>query len=97
MPQDPSARTSRADLDIDPALVRFIDDEVLPRIALDASEFWENLARLLDVFVPRNRNLLQVREAMQAKIDAWHRERAGSPHDPEAYHRFLQELGYLVG
>ena len=96
MPQDPSARTSRADLDIDPALVRFIDDEVLPRIALDASEFWENLARLLDVFVPQNRNLLQVREAMQAKIDAWHRERAGSPHDPEAYHRFLQELGYLV-
>ena len=33
---------------------------------------------------------------MQAKIDAWHSERAGQPHDADAYRAFLEEIGYLV-
>jgi len=32
---------------------------------------------------------------MQRRIDAWHLERRGSPHDPVAYRAFLEEIGYI--
>jgi malate synthase len=44
---------------------------------------------------PRNRALLARREELQARIDAWHRERRGKPHDHAAYKAFLEELGYI--
>ena len=45
---------------------------------------------------PKNRALLQTREEMQAKIDVWHKDRAGQNHDADAYNAFLREIGYLV-
>ena len=45
---------------------------------------------------PRNRDLLRIREDMQAKIDAWHKDRAGKQHDADDYTAFLREIGYLV-
>lgn len=45
---------------------------------------------------PRNVALLQRREDLQAKINAWHIERRGRPHDHEAYKAFLAEIGYLL-
>ncbi|WP_243368059.1 malate synthase G [Fundidesulfovibrio soli] len=62
----------------------------------DPARFWEALAGVLARFTPRNRELLAIRDAMQARIDAWHRERKGQPHDAAAYRAFLEEIGYLV-
>ncbi|WP_100259368.1 malate synthase G [Qipengyuania seohaensis] len=87
---------TRAGIEVDPALAAFIETEVIAPLGRDTDDFWAGFADLLGTFAPRNRALLQKREDLQAKIDAWHTERAGQPHDAKAYRAFLEEIGYLV-
>jgi malate synthase len=88
--------TTRAGLQIDPALAQFVETEALAPRGRDGDAFWAGFAALLGEFAPRNRELLAKREDLQAQIDAWHKERAGQPHDAVAYKAFLEEIGYLV-
>ena len=87
---------THAGIEVDPALARFIEDEVLAPLGRNTQTFWQGFAELLDRFVPVNRNLLQVREAFQSEIDSWHEARAGKPHDADEYRAFLEDIGYLV-
>ncbi|OAN85122.1 malate synthase G [Erythrobacter sp. EhN03] len=87
---------TRAGIEADPQLAAFIETEVLGPLGRDADDFWTDFANLLGSFAPRNAALLAKREELQAKIDAWHSERAGQPHDADAYRAFLEEIGYLV-
>jgi malate synthase len=89
-------RTERAGLQVDAQLADFIEREVLSPAGRDATRFWTGFAALLGQFVPRNRALLERRDALQAQIDAWHLAQAGKPLDPAAYESFLREIGYLV-
>ncbi|MCH2498118.1 MAG: malate synthase G [Erythrobacter sp.] len=86
----------RAGIEADPKLADFIETEVLGPLSRDVDGFWQGFAALLEEFAPRNAALLAKREELQAKIDAWHGEHAGKPHDSGAYRAFLQEIGYLV-
>ncbi|WP_379920795.1 malate synthase G [Erythrobacter sp. R86502] len=88
--------TTRTGLAIDSRLATFLETEVLAPLGRDCESFWQGFAALLDDFAPRNRELLAKRETLQARIDAWHGERAGQPHDAAAYKAFLTEIGYLV-
>jgi len=88
--------TTRAGIEVDTALAEFLENEVLASLDCDAEAFWSGCADLLGRFVPRNKELLAKREELQARIDAWHRERAGQPHDADSYRAFLAEIGYLV-
>jgi len=45
---------------------------------------------------PKNRALLARRDELQARIDAWHLERKGRPHDAAAYKQYLYDIGYLL-
>lgn len=72
-----------------------IEREALPGTGIAPERFWRGLSELIHGMGPRNRELLAHRDALQSKIDAWHRERAGRAHDPAAYKVFLQEIGYL--
>ena len=87
---------TRAGIETDPQLAAFIDTEVLGPLGRDSDAFWAGFAELLGSFAPRNAALLAKREDLQAKIDAWHGERAGQPHDAAAYRSFLEDIGYLV-
>jgi malate synthase len=83
-------------ISIDSALHGFVTDSVLAPLALDADRFWADFVALLDRFVPVNRELLAKREALQAKIDDWHRVRKGQPLNATEYRTFLFDIGYLV-
>ncbi|MEO8695486.1 MAG: malate synthase G [Acidimicrobiales bacterium] len=74
----------------------FLSNEALPGSGVDPERFWAGLAGVIGDLGPRNAELLEVRASLQATIDGWHRDRAGSGHDPVEYREFLQECGYLV-
>jgi malate synthase len=88
--------TTRAGIAIDSRLASFLETDVLGPLGRDAGAFWQGFAALLAEFAPRNAALLAKREELQAQIDAWHAERAGKPHDAEAYMAFLKQIAYLV-
>jgi malate synthase len=77
-------------------LFDFIENEALPGTGVTSDTFWDGFGRIAADFAPRNRTLLAHRDALQARIDAWHQSRAGQPHDAAAYKEFLIEIGYLV-
>jgi malate synthase len=91
-----SQMVDRAGLCVAGELASFIDEQALPSLAIQADAFWRGLADIYARFTPDNRRLLKLRDEIQAKIDAWHEQRRGQPHDAGAYQAFLTEIGYLV-
>ena len=91
-----TARSDKHGLQVDERLVDFIETRALPGTGISAEEFWAGLSGLVHDLGSKNRALLEQREEIQAQVDAWHIERRGQPHDPEAYTAFLKEIGYLV-
>ena len=91
-----TAMIDKAGLKVADVLVRFIEDKALPGTGLSADAFWKGAADIFARFAPENRALLATRDALQAKIDAWHVAQAGKPIDIAAYKAFLSEIGYLV-
>ncbi|MBS3651145.1 malate synthase G [Pseudaminobacter sp. 19-2017] len=90
-----SDRVDRNGLKVAAELARFVEDEALSGTEVDANQFWSGLSALIHDLSPRNRALLAKRDALQAKLDAWHEEN-GAPADLSAYRSFLAEIGYLV-
>ena len=90
-----TGRQERSGLQVSPELVEFIEDRALPGTGVSAADFWAGLSRMVHDLGPENRALLERRDELQRRIDAWHVERRGRPHDHDAYKAFLEEIGYL--
>ena len=91
-----ATRVDRAGLQVDQVLADFLETRALPGLDITRDAFWSGFSDLIHDFGPRNRDLLAVRERMQAAIDGWHRARVGQPMDHQAYSDFLREIGYLL-
>lgn len=89
-------RVNCAGLQVDERLHALLEQEIIPGTGIDTAVFWQGLADLLSDFMPRNAELLQVRESLQAQLDAWHQQQAGKAIEPAAYRAFLEEIGYLL-
>ena len=81
------------------ALYDFVEREAIPGTGVDPVAYWTGLAQLVEALTPRNRALLRTRDALQARIDAWHeaqRREGAEPASPEVQRAFLAEIGYLA-
>ncbi len=85
----------RAGLQIDEGLAGFIENEALPGTGIAADAYWSGLAGLVGFAMPRNAELLELRETLQKRIDEWHKANGPVAADPEGYEAFLREIGYL--
>ncbi len=80
-----------------PVFHAFIEDELLPEIGFDAADFWAGVEAIVGDLSPVNRDLLGIRDELQAKIDGYHRQHAGEAWAHDEYVEFLREIGYLKG
>src|SRR5450631_2563953 len=81
---------------IDKGLYDFVNQEALPGTGIQGPSFWNGFAELVRALEPRNMALLQRRDELQSKIDAWHRQYPGATFDHSSYKAYLLEIGYLV-
>ncbi|MBK8273495.1 MAG: malate synthase G [Sphingomonadales bacterium] len=91
-----SVYVDRAGLKVAEELAGFVEGPAIAGTGIAAEAIWTGLAAILDRFVPVNRTLLAKRDALQSKIDDWHRANPGPIADMPAYQAFLREIGYLV-
>ncbi|MDN4632248.1 malate synthase G [Sphingomonas sp. PsM26] len=103
-PADPSPATSphavdyqhRASLQVAAPLAAFLETRALPGSGLAPDHFWQGVADIFARIASENARLLAVRDALQAKLDAWHTEHQGAAFDAATYRTFLHDIGYLV-
>ncbi len=88
------SRIAVGELNVDAALYALVKDEIAPDTGVDAEAFWRGLGEIVRDLGWGNRRLLEKRDVLQAKIDAWHKGRNSI--DREAYRAFLQEIEYLL-
>ncbi len=91
-----SARITVAGLQIAKPLFDLVHDEIAPGTGIRSDKLWQGFADMLRELTPRNRALLARRDELQARIDAWHLQCKGQPHDAAAYRQYLVDIGYLL-
>jgi len=81
------------ELEIAQPLFELIKNEIAPDTGVDNDKFWSSLEEIVRDLQPRNTELLTKRDQLQKQIDEWHQANRNEKHDPEAYKKFLQEIG----
>ena len=89
-------RVEAGGLQVAEVLFDFINSEALPGTGVDQDASWNAFGAIITDRAPRNAELLEKRDNLQAKVNAWHEKNKGKFSDMDAYEAFLREIGYIV-
>jgi len=95
-PENTTTKSSSSSLVISKDLKDFLENEVLIGLNISKDHFWSSFETIVNEFSPRNKDLLQKRDDIQAKIDTWHIDRKGQDFNFTEYKSFLTEIGYIA-
>ena len=82
-------------LRISEELLSFVNNELLKGLEISPEKFWSGFDNAVHELSPKNKELIQIREDLQKKIDDWHIKNKGNEINIEEYKKFLKEIGYL--
>jgi malate synthase len=74
----------------------FVANEAIPGTGLDAVQFWSGFAQIVEDLAPKNRALLQKRDAFQKKLDDFYKSKRDIGCSHEEYETFLKGIRYLL-
>ncbi len=80
-----TTRTNCHGLQVDSALHRFIEDQVLPGTGISSDSFWKGFSQIVHDLAPKNAALLAERDRLQVELDQWHRAHPGPMTDVATY------------
>mgnify|MGYP003974460467 FL=1 len=83
-------------LKISSRLFDFINNEVIPGTTINSDEFWIKFAKIVHELAPLNKSLIQKREDIQKKIDAWHKQNKDKELNKKEYTEFLKSISYIA-
>ena len=78
------------------AFVRFVEDDLVPRIQISKEIFWDGLNRLVSKFSKENEGILLKRKELQDQINIWYLNNGNSIIDTHEHKKFLKNIGYLI-
>ena len=82
-------------LKVEKKLLSFVNNELLKDTNISHEKFWLDFDKAIHELTPKNKELIQIRENLQKKIDTWHIKEKESEIKIEEYKKFLKEIGYL--
>jgi malate synthase len=82
-------------LKVSESLSNFVNEELLTDTGISSDKFWTGFEKTVNELEPKNRELINIREALQKKIDSWHIKNKGNEIKLDEYKKFLYEIGYL--
>ena len=82
-------------LKVSDELLSFVNDELLKETSISPEKFWQGFDNMVHELSPQNKKLIEKREILQKKIDAWHIKNKENKIQIEKYKKFLNEIGYL--
>ena len=89
-------KIKKGNLNVDPVLLDFINDEVIPGTDINIEDFWMQFDLAVHELADVNKALIEKRESIQKKIDAWHLANKGKKIDKNEYINFLKSINYIV-
>ena len=82
-------------LSVSNELLNFINNELFKDTKILPEKFWKHFDKVVHELSPKNKELIQIREDLQKKIDNWHIKNKGNKTDLVKYKKFLKDIGYL--
>ena len=82
-------------LKVSSKLFKFVNENLLKDTNISSEKFWTGFDKAVHELSPKNKELIQIREDLQKKIDDWHIKNKGNRVEIKEYKNFLKKIGYL--
>ena len=87
--------TKLNNLSVSSDLLDFVNNNLLKDTDIAPDKFWLEFDTAVHNLAQKNKDLLEIREKLQIKLNEWHKKKKGNKIDLNEYKSFLEEIGYL--